>query len=126
MKRGWIGLVFLLVLLGCSIAVTWAMDARHEPVADHLEEAAELALEGEWDRALVHAGAAQKAWEKTWHFTASFADHEPMEEIDGLFAQVEIYAKGREELSFAAVCADLARRLEAMGEAHGFLWWNIL
>ncbi len=126
MTRGWIGIGLLLVLLGCSIFVTQAMEDRHMPVSQNLEQAADAALAGDWETALAHSERAKGDWEDTWHFSASFADHEPMEEIDGLFAQVEVYGRSREAVSFAAVCADLARQLEAMGDAHGFVWWNIL
>ena len=54
-----------------------------------------------------------------------FADHTPMEEIDALFAQVEVYAAAREETDFAAGCAALSRKVEAMGLAHGASWWNL-
>ena len=126
MKRGWIGLGLLLVLLAGSIAVTRGMDAGHTPLSRDLERASGLALSGEWDEAAQLAEAAREEWENKWNFGAAFADHEPMEEIDGLFAQVEVYIRAREEVSFAAVCAELAKRLEAMGDAHGLTWWNLL
>ena len=53
------------------------------------------------------------------------ANHTPMEEIDALFAEVEVYAAAREETDFAAGCAALSRKMEAMGQAHGASWWNL-
>lgn len=126
MKRGWIGLGLLLALLAGSIAVTRAMDRGHDPIARELETASDLALEGDWETAAALARNAKAEWEDKWNFGAAFADHEPMEEIDGLFAQVEVYVRAREEVSFAAVCAELSKRLEAMGDAHGLTWWNLL
>ena len=126
MKRGWIGLGFLLALLVCGILLSATMDRKHSPVAEDLTDASRLAMEGNWELAAEKAAAAKEKWEKTWHFSAAFADHEPMEEIDGLFARVEVYADARETALFAAVCADLSRRLEAMGEAHAPAWWNLL
>ncbi len=126
MKRGWIGLGLLLVLLAGSIAVTCAMDSQHAPMARDLEAASDLALAGEWEKASALAEKTRAEWEEKWNFDAAFADHEPMEAIDGLFAQADVYARTREEISFAAVCAELARRLEAMGDAHGLTWWNLL
>ena len=48
-----------------------------------------------------------------------------MEEIDALFAEVEVYAAAREETDFAAGCAALSRKVEAMGQAHGASWWKL-
>lgn len=126
MKRGWIGLGLLLLLLAGSIAVTCTMDAQHTPMARDLESAADLALAGDWEKAAALAKKTKAEWENRWNLNAAFADHEPMEEIDGLFAQADVYARTREEISFAAVCAELAQRLEAMGDAHGLTWWNLM
>ena len=60
------------------------------------------------------------------HSSYSGDSHTPMEEIDALFAQVEVYAAAREEAEFAAGCAELSRRMEAMANAHGAQWWNVL
>ena len=49
-----------------------------------------------------------------------------MEEIDGGFAQVKAYSQAGEPADFAAACAQTARRVEAMGQAHGLNWWNVL
>ena len=51
MKRSWIGLGLLLALLLASGLVTRLMDRMHQPIADHLEQAAALALEGHWEQA---------------------------------------------------------------------------
>ena len=36
-----------------------------------------------------------------------------------------VYAAAREETDFAAGCAALSRKVEAMGQAHGASWWNL-
>ena len=126
MKRSWIGLGILLVLLVIGLLVTWGMGKLHEPIARELEQAASFALEDDWARAVPTAAAAKTSWERGRHFAACFADHTPMEEIDALFAQMEVYAAAEENTDFAAVCAELSRKVEAMGEAHGLMWWNFL
>lgn len=125
MRRGWIGGGLLAILLALSLLVTWCMDRFHEPVAANLEQAADFALAGDWENADALARRARADWEKHWDFSAAFADHEPMENIDGLFAQTEVYEKARDTVAFAATCAELARQVEAMGEAHGITWKNI-
>ena len=126
MKRGWFGVGLLAVLLALGIFSSVAMGLFHEPVADVLERASDYALEENWDQARRLSGRAEDTWEELWHFSASFADHSPMEEIDSLFAQLEIYEKARDPVAFAAVCASLSRQLEAMSDAHELSWWNLL
>lgn len=125
MKRGWIGSGLLAVLLIISLLVTWCMDRFHQPVAEELERAADYALAEDWENADALVRRARADWDKHWSFSAAFADHEPMEDIDALFAQTEVYRKIRDEAAFAAACAELARQVEAMGEAHGITWRNL-
>ena len=126
MKRSGIGLILLLVLLAGGIAATWAMETCHAPISRDLRDAALAAEKGDWDRGESLLLSARTAWGQSRHFSACFADHTPMEEIDALFAQVEVYAAAREETDFAAGCAALSRKVEAMGQAHGAAWWNLL
>ena len=126
MKRCWFGLILLLVLLlGCAWSSGY-MSKVHSPVSETAMEAADFALEGDWGNAMTLAGRIRTQWENRWGIVAAFADHEPMEEIDGLFAQLEIYSRAGDNLSTAAVCAELSQRLEAMGDAHKGSWWNLL
>jgi hypothetical protein len=53
-----------------------------------------------------------------------FGVHKHMEEIDACFAQLEVYCRMKEETAFAAACGETARKVEAMGEAHGLKWEN--
>lgn len=126
MKRCWFGLGLLIALLVGSLLVTGYMDRANMPLADAMEQAGRKALEGDWGNANALAGKARASWEESWNVGAVFADHEPMEDINGLFAQLEAYAQMKDPLGFAAVCGLLKTQLEAMGDAHGFVWWNLL
>ena len=126
MKRGWIGLGMLLALLVAGILVTWWMVKSHERISLELDRAAGYALTENWVQADHHARKAKNQWEKGWHLAGAFADHEPMESIDDLFAQLPAYLAARDPVSFAAVCAQLSRQVQAVGEAHGMNWWNLL
>lgn len=125
MKRSWFGLFLLLLLLAIALTVTWAMTEIHRPVALNLRQAAEYALEKDWETAQVLSASAGAEWEKWAHVRLCFADHTPVEEIDGLFARLGAYAAGREETEFAAACRELAQKVDAVGQAHGFSWWNV-
>lgn len=126
MRRSWIGLGMLLVLLVIALLVTWGMNRIHEPISRELALAADRALGGQWEEARSLASSAGGKWEKWAHFRGCFADHSPMEEVDAEFARLEAYSAAGEESEFAASCAELSRKVKAMGEAHGLSWWNVL
>ena len=126
MKRGWIGVGLLAVLLVTGLLVTWFMDRTHTNISEELERAAGFAMAGDWEEAAESAEEAYEDWQDSWHFSAAFADHEPMEEIDALFSQLLPYLAARDRVSFSAACRELARQVEAVGDAHGLNWWNLL
>lgn len=126
MKRIYIGIGLLIVLLVLGIWIASAADKAHAPGAVDLEHASQLVLEGSWDKAEALAKRARETWQKKWCFTASVSDHEPMDEIDALFARLSVYARTQDAKDYAAVCAELSERLEAMSQAHAFSWWNLM
>lgn len=126
MKRSWIGFFLLLVLLGAGILATWSMAEIHEPIGEELQLAAEGSLENNWGKAAFHTVRARKEWEKWNLLRATLTDHDPTEEIDALFAALEVYGSCREEMAFAALCRELAKKIEAIGDAHSLVWKNIL
>ena len=126
MKRSWIGLGILLALLLISVLTWWAMARLQQPIARELEQAAVFSQEGDWEKALLLANRARTRWARSRCLTACVADHTPMEEMDTLFAQLEAYGQAREQADFAAVCRGLAKKAEAMGDAHGLTVWNFL
>lgn len=126
MKRSIIGFWLLGILLTGGIFSSWSMNRRHEPIARRLERAAEYALEAQWEQAQALAGSARCEWQQNWNFSAAFADHAPMEEIDSLFAQIGVYTDTKEDVHFASACREISRKIQAMGDAHELTWWNLL
>ena len=126
MRRGWFGAAILAVFLALGIGISVAMDNAHLPASRWLTQAADYTLNGEFDRAVPLAMDAKACWERHWNGTAVVADHSPMDDVDALFAEMEIYAKTGEEPHFAACCRELSQRLEAVAGAHKFSWWNVL
>ena len=124
MKRSWMGAGLLLAMLLTGILTTRCMIRFHAPIARDLDAAAEAALTGNWTRACDLSRRAQKSWEETERFRMCFADHDPVEEIDGCFARLEIYSRREETIAFAAVSVETARKVEAVGEAHKMIWDN--
>ena len=126
MKRCRFGVILLVCLLIIGGASAWAMVKTSEPVAALCRQAGESALSGDWMRAEEQFRRAKMQWETQFPFCATLADHEPMENINGMFAQLEVYAQCRDAESFAAACALLSEDVKAVGEAHRLSWWNIL
>jgi hypothetical protein len=102
------------------------MNRTHTEISRELELAARWAMAGDWEEAAEAAEEAYENWQEKWHFSGAFADHEPMEEIDALFSQLLPYLAARDRVSFSAACRELARQVEAVGDAHGLNWWNLL
>ena len=126
MKRSWIGFIMLLLLLLGSCLSSRAMVRLHEPMEAKLQQSARCAMDGDWHRAEELFRHAQEAWEASEHFRGCFADHNPVEEIDGDFKLLQIYCAAREQISFSGGCLQLARQVAAVGEAHELVWWNLL
>lgn len=126
MKRCWFGLGLLIFLLIGGLVVTGCMTGNHGEVARDLDRAALAAEESRWEEAGAALRQAQSRWQKKWAMSAAFADHGPMEEIDGLFAQAQIYLRSQNPEAMAAICAQLSRLVEAVGEAHALTWSNLL
>lgn len=126
MTRGIIGIVLLLVLLAGGMFVEFTMDTIHTPIARELTQAAETGSRELWDTALTHQENATRLWRKSWYLTAAFADHMPMEDIDSLFSELSVYLTQREQTHYVAACRELARRIDAMSDAHRLTWWNLL
>ncbi len=126
MTRFIIGLITLSLLLAIGLFVATATGRAYTPVIALLEQAADTALNGSFEDAVSKAQEAKNLWDKHKGKTATVADHTPMEEIDQLFTEAEIYAKSEEKPHFAACCAQLASAVQNMADAHAMNLWNLL
>ena len=126
MARGWLGVIILVAFLIGGMMAAYGMSSAHMPTAELLQQASEMTVNGEFPEAVLLGMQAKDRWEAQWNGTASLADHGPMDEVDALFGEMEVYAITGEEPHFAACCAELAKRIEAVAEAHKFSWWNVL
>ncbi len=126
MRRFWLGIGILVLFLALGIWVTRAMDDVHQQISTLLDRSAALVLEADPTEGLVLAEEAHTLWQSHWHGTAAVADHAPMDEIDGLFAQLDILGRSGRYADFAANCARIATLVAAVGEAHSLSWWNLL
>lgn len=126
MKRLWLGVALMAVLLVSGFWVGTFMNSTGTAIAGTLDSAAEAALSGDWQAADDWVKDAHTKWDELWHKVASVADHAPMDEIDSLFAQLKIYTAAQDRWEFAAYCQRISQLVLAVGEAHSFNWWNLL
>ena len=126
MKRMWFGTVLLLILLIMGIFVTVSSNRLHSSTSQALFAAADAAEKGNWQTAAERYTLAMNRWQQRHHLVAAITDHEPMEQIDSLFAQLQPILTAQETLSFTSGCRALTVLIEAVGEAHAVNWWNLL
>ena len=126
MKREWIGIGLLLVLLALGLLTTRRMERACEDIADQIGKAGTLALAEDWEGADRLLRKARGRWDGGWRLHAALTDHEPMENVDSQLEALGVYQKQREKVAFAALCAQLASQIRDIGDAHKLTWWNLL
>lgn len=126
MGRFWVGVGLLVLFLALGVWVACTMDDVHQNIAQTLDQASAQTVSGNLDAGQALVRQARSDWEAHWNRTASVADHAPMDEIDALFAQLEVYGQTGQAGNFAAYCAHLAKLVAAVGEAHSLTWWNLM
>ena len=126
MKRLWIGVGTLAALLFIGIGTTLFAQRANDQISQALYQASEAVMEGRWEEAMQLSLDARAKWDANRKLTASIADHEPMEEIENLFSQMEIFLRARQQIPFAACCASLYVLTEAIGESYAINLWNLL
>ena len=122
MKRIWFGVVLLILMLVLGLISSTFMKETWLKQSENLNRAAILASDGDWVNARNLLAEAQAEWEEKQLLLAVLCQHEPIEQIDGLFAQLE--NKCGTEL--AALCRRISSLVSAVAEAHKLNWWNLL
>lgn len=126
MKRLWFGMALLVVLLAAGTLSTFAMERFHHNLSRHLDAAVSAALEEDWDHTQEILHQCRSRWVRFRSAVAANASHEPIEEIDSLYSQLDLYLARRDSMGFALCCTTLRHRTEALGEAQSINWWNLL
>ncbi len=121
-----LGIGLLLAIALAGFGGSYFLQQKNEPVAAALEQASVNALAGDVSVAMELALGAQSAWQKNWHPIAAMADHAPMDEIDSLFEQLQVYGNTANATELAAYCARLSQLIRAIPDAQLFSWWNLL
>ena len=118
MNRIWFGAALLAALLVLGIFSAALMEDTHLTQAARLERAAELAAAGTWQGAEAAFTEAKNGWDKRSALIAGLSDHGPMDQIEGMFAQLEVFLQTRDTGAFCGSCRYLTKQLEALGKSH--------
>ena len=126
MKHLWFGAGLLAFLLVVSIWLGSALEQIHHGPAMDLEKAAEAAMDENWDLAAALYIRARKHWDSHRNLSAALVNHGPLDQIEGSFERLNVYADRQETTSFCAACGQLAQQLRSLPQSHSFSWWNLL
>ena len=126
MKRLWIGAALLIFLLAAGIFSTLVTESFHHSLSRRLEATASAAMAQDWESAGELLHQCRSRWTRGRNFIAAVVSHEPIEQIDMLYSQLEIYFQRRDSLGFSLCCRALQHQTRALGEAQSINWWNLL
>ena len=126
MKRFWIGITVLALLLGAGFLSSFLLERHHEPIRKALQEATEAALEGNVAQAAKLTENAERQWEHCRKWTEALVEHGILEEVECLLAEARVYIRRGDAQGLAGTCARLENLIEAIAESHHTSWQNVL
>lgn len=126
MSRIYLGIGILLLLLALCIVFSLWVPRTHMAISRQLEQAVRFAQQDDWLQASRFVQQAAQSWKQAHDLTTMVADHEPADEIDSLFAQLEVYAAQQDAVGFGATAAQLSSLTAALGNSQSFSLWNLL
>ena len=126
MNRLHLGIGLLAVLLAVGIALSCVFHHIFAPLSQTLEDAGNHALSGDWAQAQTLSQQAYENWLRSRDLTAAAADHAPLEQMEQLFSNLQVYRALGLRGEFAAICAQLAQMAKAMEESQAVRWWSLL
>ena len=126
MKRLWLGLGLVALILVAGVFLEQCLEGRHHPQAEALEQAADWARQENWQMARELLTRTRQDWQEHRDLVAALVHHGILDDIDVCFAKLEVYAAEGSRTEFCAGCAGLALQLRNLPKSHGFDWWNSL
>lgn len=126
MKRLWLGAGLLLSMLAIGLGSTALVLQSLTPISENLDEAVQAVQVEDWQRAQALVSDAFGQWQQRRKLTAALTYHEPLRQIDSLFAQLAVYARQKDVQEYAAMCAQLARLTDGVRQENKLTWWTLL
>ena len=108
----------MILLLILCVSSGMVMERIQSPQSESLNRAAQLAADGDWAAARTLTSQVRQQWERKQTLISALSSHGTMDEINGLFAQLEVFSEARSAASFSSTCVYLACLLESLGENH--------
>ena len=124
--RFYLGLSILALFLLLGIFTFWGTEQALQPAADLFSQAAQTALAANLEEGIGLFRQAAGRWTAARAGISTVADHTPLEEIESLLAETEVFAQAGDAEHFAACCARLSRLMEAVSDAHAPAFENII
>ena len=126
MRQLWtgIGILFLIFILGIYSGI--GIENACQPITELLDQAGNVVIRENPEASAMLIHSANLLWQHSWSKIALVADHTPMDEIDGLFAQTAAYAQAEDWTCVFANCKRLSALIHAIAEAHQLTPWNII
>lgn len=126
MKRLWIGIIVLSLLLATGLGAAYLLDRSVSPIRETLTQAVSAALSERADQANDLISQAETQWVRSRKWTTILVEQDILEEAAFLFAEAKIYGLTGEHPQLAATCARLAELMDAIAQSHQTIWQNVL
>lgn len=125
-RRFYLGIGILMFFLLLGFFTAFRTERALQTASEFSSRAAQAALAGNLEDGIGLFQRAKGRWAGAKKRIAAVADHTPMEEIDALLAETEVFAQAGDAEHFAACCARLSRLMAAVSDAHSPAMENIL
>lgn len=116
MRRLWISAGILVLLLAGSLLNAWYARELTASMGERLDQAQQMARQGQWAQALEQTEEVYKQWESLHFYLHSTMRHSDTDQILRGFRTVMEYLKLQEPDQYNAANADLITMLELLGE----------
>lgn len=126
MKRFWAAITILAVLLGATLWNAWYAEQLTGGLAQQLEQAQELAAQGDWEGASELSRRAFQRWQDHQTYLHVLMRHSDTDQILCSFRALEQYLTLEEPDQYTAANAELITQLELLAEMEQPSLVNIL
>ncbi len=126
MKRLWIAVALLVLLLVASLINAWYVQSLTEQMASRLEQAQQLTREDQWDQAKKITDQVQEDWQSHHFYFHTVMRHSDTDQILRSFGAVLQYLELQEMDQYAAANADLVAQLGLLAEMEQASLVNVL
>ena len=116
MRRLWISVGLLLLLLGGSLFNAWYAKELTDTMGDQLRLAQQMTETGRWEQALALTQEVYDQWESRHFYLHSTMRHSDTDQILRGFRTVIEYLRLQEPDQYNAANADLITQLELLAE----------